>query len=1264
MPKNQADSAGAGQPRWALIVAGLFALVLFGLFVWKQWGGQKAAGPPVGPPNPVDQPNPDEPPTPPVDYAAVEALKTRAVGLLENLKHLPADPLLVQLAEQAPREEILPQRNLAINRVLSPEFTKGREEDLQRTATDLLAREPQSPAAHLLAAKLQSLRGDKAQALALLRRAAELAPDDPVPQYQLYAQYRESTDPQAEELAAQALAAARTTSPDNLFLLNESLLILARAHDPAIVDLLKAGREKLAFLAPLVLVQTRVDLPQLIDDALAAADQENWQGVLQRVMQMVNVVRPLEAVQSDRRLADPNPLEYILLDFSPGFRAKLPKPAATTTTDGVRFVIWADAQQPPSESHAEVVQLIDFNQDGLLDVVSLQEGQIAVWTRATLAAPWTLLCAADAAPGQTGLLVADLDADFLPGKGSGRPAPAVPAPSAPNDSGSAQSEPAAQDLPELPSSASDEPLHHTDLDVIVYGPQGLQVFQHVQTPAAEGGLPVHSLEPLEQPAALGDLREIRACLLVDFTHDGDLDLVVSTGDGLRLFSNLGNGTFETWNERSQLPPPELQVATLLAVDWDRDIDLDILIAATDGTTGWLENLRHGQMRWRPFDGTALASDRLTLLEADGNQSWDLVHAQGEGLALTLTETHAAGAVQFRETQPLAEWRVADVLVGDFDNDAFADLLARDAQNQIHILRGLPEAKFEEAAAWLAETALPQASSFDADDLDGDGDLDLALVCEGKIVLVENRNTTGNHWFNLAIYGQQIRGAAAGASGRIQHYGVGSLVECRAAERYQAQVASRPVTHFGLGAAPVAELARVTLTTGVPQNLVDVQGDQTVSELQTLFGSCPYLYTWTGEKYEFCTDLLWAAPLGLQLAEGVYAPSRPEEYILVEGRWLKPRGDHYALQITEELYEAAYYDQVELLAIDHPAEVQVFSNEKVGPAESAQFGVHTLRQPLRPVSARDQHGRDVLPRLLARDGDYLVAYDWKYRHGLTEDQVIELDLGPLENPGQIKLYLTGWIYPANSALNIASATNPDLPAAQLPALWTPGSDGQWRLARPFLGFPGGKTKTIVVDVSDAFTPGDYRLRITTNLEIRWDEIYFSVDEPEADFHVTRLTPARADLHYRGYSRGYWDTAAGPEVYDYQDVSTAPKWPSLEGRLTRYGDVTELVTTADDRLAIFCGGDEMSLEFPVPEPPPEGWVRDFFLHSIGWDKDCDQAVVTGNAVEPMPYRAVSQYPYLETPPNLLTAEYAEYLQTYQTREQSWAAFWRQLAVRGSE
>ncbi|MEI6541500.1 MAG: ASPIC/UnbV domain-containing protein, partial [Planctomycetota bacterium] len=477
--------------------------------------------------------------------------------------------------------------------------------------------------------------------------------------------------------------------------------------------------------------------------------------------------------------------------------------------------------------------------------------------------------------------------------------------------------------------------------------------------------------------------------------------------------------------------------------------------------------------------------------------------------------------------------------------------------------------------------------------------------------------------------------------------------------YQAQVVTGPEVHFGLGAATKADVMRVIWTNGLPSTHFSPNADQEICEQQSLAGSCPYLYTWNGKKFEFVTDLLWNAPIGMRVDQNNYVPYRQWEYLKVPGEKLVPRNGKYVLQFTEELFEATYVDQVRLLAIDHPTDVDIFSNEKVGSAELAKFQIHTVRQPRLPVAARDKHGRDVLPIVSKTDGQYLRGYDAKICQGITDEHFLELDLGKLKNPAKITLFLTGWIYPPTPSIRLALSQNPQQPVVRPPYLQVPDEQGNWKEVVPFMGFPGGKTKTIAVDVSKIFLTNDYRMRIVTSQEIYWDSAFFTLDESPAPFTQTELSFDRADIHFRGCSRSYYDSRYGPELYDYDQLQSLREWPAMGGMFTRYGDVRELLTTTDDRLVIIGAGDEITLEFAVPERPvPAGWKRDFIMNNVGWDKDCDRNTVYGHTVEPLPFNAMSRYPYNGNEAYPDTPLHRETLGKYHNRAQDPRKFWKLL------
>ncbi len=78
--------------------------------------------------------------------------------------------------------------------------------------------------------------------------------------------------------------------------------------------------------------------------------------------------------------------------------------------------------------------------------------------------------------------------------------------------------------------------------------------------------------------------------------------------------------------------------------------------------------------------------------------------------------------------------------------------------------------------------------------------------------------------------------------------------------------------------------------------------------------------------------------------------------------LEPRDGRYELRITEELWEAAFFDYARLWVVDHPAEVEVASSLKILPGRSLPETVFASRG-LRPVArAVDARGRDVTERV--------------------------------------------------------------------------------------------------------------------------------------------------------------------------------------------------------------------------------------------------------------------------------------------------------------
>jgi hypothetical protein len=344
-----------------------------------------------------------------------------------------------------------------------------------------------------------------------------------------------------------------------------------------------------------------------------------------------------------------------------------------------------------------------------------------------------------------------------------------------------------------------------------------------------------------------------------------------------------------------------------------------------------------------------------------------------------------------------------------------------------------------------------------------------------------------------------------------------------------------------------------------------------------------------------------------------------------------------LHLTEELREVTYLDHARLLVVDHPAGSEVFPNERFCFPPFPEPHVHSVRAPLAPGSATGSDGRDWTSAV--RDQDDLVAQPMKLLApqfaGLAEPWFLELafDREALANAPKLRLLLTGWFYWSDASANMAAARagNADFVP---PILQVPDGQGGWRDAGPPVGFPAGKTKTMVVDVSAILDRADPRLRVATTLRLYWDRVALALDGDDAELEVQELACSGARSWRRGFSApldalppGEANPQQKPERFDWDALAPQPRWNQHPGSYTRHGECLELVTASDDRFVILGAGDALTLTFGARElaPPRAGFVRDFLLYLDGWAKDRDPNSIQALEVEPLPFHGMSGYPY---------------------------------------
>jgi hypothetical protein len=486
----------------------------------------------------------------------------------------------------------------------------------------------------------------------------------------------------------------------------------------------------------------------------------------------------------------------------------------------------------------------------------------------------------------------------------------------------------------------------------------------------------------------------------------------------------------------------------------------------------------------------------------------------------------------------------------------------------------------------------------------------------------NQGSKNYHW-------QVVRPHAVQAVGdqRINPFGVGGEIEIRSGLLVQKQPITGPQLHFGLGEQTESEIVQVVWPNGTVRAEFDVKADMEIVTEQRLKASCPFLFAYNGKQMEFVKDAVpWGSAIGLRIN------TLGSAQIAATGEWYKigrdqlvPHDGYYDLRITAELWEVYYYDYLALMTVDHPVGTEIFVDERFV-IPPLKLGLTTVATPHEIARAVDDTGQDVTEIVRTLDGKALASFGRGQYQGITRDHYLEVDLGDdAPKSGPLYLIAQGSIHDTESSVNVAITQGSRWRAHGL-SFEVPDDHGGWVTAQDNLGFPAGRKKTILFNLTNVFRPGTpRRVRIRTNLEIYWDAIHWAQGAPNTQLKTVTLNPSVADLHYRGYSVMHMPGAArAPEVPDYNQIEgTKQRWRDLIGYYTRYGDVRELVDHIDDRYVIVNSGDELSLRFPEQPPSPAGWVRDFVIVGDGWIKDGDYNSTFSKTVLPLPYHAKNEY-----------------------------------------
>ena len=744
-----------------------------------------------------------------------------------------------------------------------------------------------------------------------------------------------------------------------------------------------------------------------------------------------------------------------------------------------------------------------------------------------------------------------------------------------------------------------------------------------------------------------------SAVFLDADHDGDLDIYVCNATAAagtapaanQLLNNNTDGTFTDIAADAGVACALAPSVMLAPADLDADRDTDLVVFNQGAEVQVFFNDRLGKYHPASISAEPIRGDRGGVVQDfNGDGRPDLLvfpngAAPGRLYLVDATGSFEPSAQFDGCVRAIATWgrperaRVADVdLDGDLDIVMFTPaghVLLNDGWGQF----------VAQPKLWPAPADGP-AMAADLADLTGDGVPDvlhLSASAGGEIQLVPTVLTPPSNWSTITPTGsrgndKRTRSPASGFGTRLEvRSGLHSQILIHTGLAGGLSQSQQPVT-FGLNGVSKADYLALVWPDGVTQCETDLAAGthHRISETERRVSSCPVLFTWNGSRFEFLGDFAGVGGLGYFVAPGESADPQLREQVKIEAHQLAPRDGFYELRLCEPMEEVAYVDRLELLAVDHPADMAVFPDERLVVAgDPPTHRLLAASKRLYPVAATTPQGEPCADRLTEADRAY--AYDPPLDRrfvGFCQPHTLTLDFGSqldqLDAGQRVYLFITASIeYPYSQTV---------FAAGQAGVQWQPPAidqerDGRWETIVPDAGVPGGIGRTIAVDLTGKLAPGCSRLRIRTNLELYYDRVFIAADAGAASLTTQPVPLANANLRRLGFPLEYSPDGAQPTIYTYDVIEPTISFKMPRGAYTRYGPVEPLLTEADDRYVILGTGDEIALRFDARSLSPlrKGYTRSFILVSDVYCKDMDLYTVAGDTVTPLPFKRMSGYPY---------------------------------------
>jgi FG-GAP-like repeat/Tetratricopeptide repeat len=779
---------------------------------------------------------------------------------------------------------------------------------------------------------------------------------------------------------------------------------------------------------------------------------------------------------------------------------------------------------------------------------------------------------------------------------------------------------------------------------------------------------------------LAQVPDVNTALWGDLNDDGIADVYLCRRGPNQLWQKSADGKWQEVTHTTQTENLHFNTVDGALYDADHDGDLDIFLVNSDAPNELLNNNRDGTFRPLASEyhlkGTHYASRSVVISDLDGDRDADIIVINQKPPhdiyinQLLWKYTPAKGFDTFISSD------IQALVAGDIDTDGRNELYSLDSSGSLFQWEpnqtGTWEKKILNQSKQINQTHDLQLA---ISDVDGDGHLDLissssqgwsaASITESSIKQLFQSNDSNIKTSPIAFWkvlhsskGPQVIGWSPGlppfswgagfgrypfvslqltgmkdndTNWRSNASGIGTSLAARVDSNWTVLNTFRagsgpgqslqPVI-IGLGGAQRIDFIALDWSDGVYQSEMNLEAGKLhrITETQRQLSSCPVIFAWNGEKYEFVSDFLGVGGIGYAVSPGQYSQPRPWENFMLPDGAMKSKDGKLIFKLTEPMEEVAYIDAAGLKTYDLPPGWFMTLDERMGILGLAPTGKPRFyRQFMLPSIVMNNRREDVTGTLDTRDlkAAPVGELDLRFIGRLKQDNVLTLTFPKAMDSfeGEPILIADGWVeYPYSQTNFAAWQAGADYRAPTIEVL---NQAGQWVTVLDQFGYPAGMPRQMSVPLRN-LPAGVRKIRITTNQEIYWDRIAIAFSEPCPQAEMTDLKLSYARLEQIGFPQRQHLPQRLP-YYDYDN--RVPYWDTrfLEGNYTRFGLVDELLLSKDNAVAIFGAGEGIHLEFNEPtNQVKEGWTRIYVIETHGWCKDMDFYTLTGETIEPVPYQ----------------------------------------------